>query len=220
MEWILIYEELLGLLQKGGATLLPIFLVAQIGWFLSIERWMYLKKMKLSSKRLAKFWHNLPDNTAGNQKSIQSYLNTVPDKSVFGKMVQSLLSTSSKEYYEQSLFQSAQQILNQELSKLQQHLSTIAIMANAAPLLGLLGTVAGMVSTFEIIEQYGNGNPAMMAQGISTALLTTQAGLVVALPLVLLHNHLLSRIDQIEADCIGGGTKLIRYLSHTPKEPS
>jgi len=61
----------------------------------------------------------------------------------------------------------------------------IAALATIAPLLGLLGTVMGMVHTFETIQRFGFGNPALLADGISEALLTTQAGLLVAFPLLL-----------------------------------
>ncbi|MCL2102216.1 MAG: MotA/TolQ/ExbB proton channel family protein [Fibromonadales bacterium] len=64
------------------------------------------------------------------------------------------------------------------------------IMAKIAPLLGLLGTVTGMVKTFEVITIYGNQNPVLMADGISEALITTQSGLVIAFPLLLLNNRL------------------------------
>ena len=64
------------------------------------------------------------------------------------------------------------------------------IMAKVAPLLGLLGTVTGMVQTFKVITIYGNQNPVLMADGISEALITTQSGLVIAFPLLLLNNRL------------------------------
>lgn len=64
------------------------------------------------------------------------------------------------------------------------------IMAKVAPLLGLLGTVTGMVETFEVITVYGNQNPVLMADGISEALITTQSGLVIAFPLLLLNHRL------------------------------
>jgi len=64
------------------------------------------------------------------------------------------------------------------------------IMAKVAPLLGLLGTVTGMVQTFKVITVYGNQNPILMADGISEALITTQSGLVIAFPLLLLNHRL------------------------------
>ncbi|MDR2999875.1 MAG: MotA/TolQ/ExbB proton channel family protein [Fibromonadaceae bacterium] len=66
----------------------------------------------------------------------------------------------------------------------------IAALATVAPLLGLLGTVMGMVHTFNTIERFGFGNPALLADGISEALLTTQAGLLVAFPLLLANTYL------------------------------
>jgi len=73
---------------------------------------------------------------------------------------------------------------------LRKHLSTISRFAALAPMLGLLGTVTGMRSTFSTIMQHGFGNPVLLADGISEALLTTQAGLIVAFPLILAHNRL------------------------------
>jgi hypothetical protein len=64
------------------------------------------------------------------------------------------------------------------------------IMAKVAPLLGLLGTVTGMVQTFRVITIYGNQNPVLMADGISEALITTQSGLIIAFPLLLLNHKL------------------------------
>jgi biopolymer transport protein ExbB/TolQ len=64
------------------------------------------------------------------------------------------------------------------------------IMAKVAPLLGLLGTVTGMVQTFKVITIFGNQNPMLMADGISEALITTQSGLIIAFPLLLLNHRL------------------------------
>jgi biopolymer transport protein ExbB/TolQ len=64
------------------------------------------------------------------------------------------------------------------------------IMAKVAPLLGLLGTVTGMVQTFKVITVYGNQNPVLMADGISEALITTQSGLIIAFPILLLNQKL------------------------------
>jgi biopolymer transport protein ExbB len=82
---------------------------------------------------------------------------------------------------------------------LRRHLNTIGVLAAMAPLMGLLGTVSGMVQTFSNITRFGFGNPVLMADGISEALLTTQAGLVVAFPIVIFHNFLMSRLRKIES---------------------
>ena len=74
---------------------------------------------------------------------------------------------------------------------------TIAACIAAAPLLGLLGTVGGMMKTFRIITGFGIGNPGLLSEGISMALVTTQAGLVVAFPCLLFHNYLHNRKEEL-----------------------
>ena len=79
-----------------------------------------------------------------------------------------------------------------ETPKLEQWQGAIKIIAAVAPLLGLLGTVIGMIDTFQSITLYGTGDPRLMADGISKALVTTMLGLIVAIPMVLLHSMIAS----------------------------
>ncbi len=72
------------------------------------------------------------------------------------------------------------------------------MFAHLAPLLGLLGTVNGMIVTFKVIATYGNSNPILMADGISEALLTTQAGLSIAFPLLFIHTLLKNKLYQLK----------------------
>lgn len=88
----------------------------------------------------------------------------------------------------------------------------VAVMAAAAPLLGLLGTVTGMVSTFDVITLYGNQNPVLMADGISEALISTQSGLLVAFPLTLLKQRLDERIELLKQQLELGATILENAL--------
>lgn len=80
-----------------------------------------------------------------------------------------------------------------ETPKLEQGLALLKLIAAVAPLLGLLGTVTGMIGTFQSITLFGTGDPKMMAGGISQALITTVLGLCVAIPLLFCHSHLFSR---------------------------
>lgn len=81
---------------------------------------------------------------------------------------------------------------------LERHLSTIGRLAAVAPLMGLLGTVSGMVHTFESIMKFGYGNPVLLAEGISEALITTQAGLLVAFPVVLAYHSLVRKMERVQ----------------------
>ena len=98
------------------------------------------------------------------------------------------------------------EVLARQVPSLNRHLSTLAVIAGAAPLLGLLGTVTGMISLFEVITNYGTGDPKIMASGISEALITTQTGLIIAIPVLLIHNMLRNRknrlADEMERNAI------------------
>lgn len=87
--------------------------------------------------------------------------------------------------------------LGEEASLLNRGLPTIAVIAVVSPLLGLLGTVTGMIETFQSITLFGTGDPKLMSGGISQALVTTQLGLSVAIPLVLFHSLLTGRVNRL-----------------------
>ena len=84
-----------------------------------------------------------------------------------------------------------------ELPQIRWGLGTLSVLAAIAPLLGLLGTVTGIIETFQAVTVYGTGDPRMMSGGISQALVTTVEGLVVAIPLLLFHSFLSSRSNRI-----------------------
>jgi len=77
------------------------------------------------------------------------------------------------------------------------HVGTISLLASIAPLLGLLGTVSGMIKTFSVIAEFGTGNARALASGISEALITTQTGLVIAVPGLFLASFLMRRSDDL-----------------------
>jgi biopolymer transport protein ExbB len=90
---------------------------------------------------------------------------------------------------------------------MRKYVGTISLLASIAPLLGLLGTVGGMIKTFSVIAQFGTGNARALASGISEALITTQTGLVVAVPGLFLANFLLRRsneyMERMRRFCLG-----------------
>lgn len=96
-----------------------------------------------------------------------------------------------------------------EQQGLEKGLSMLKLLAALAPMLGLLGTVTGMIETFQVITQFGNSDPKVMAGGISMALTTTVLGLVAAMPLLLAHNLLSSRADSINAVLEKQGVSLV-----------
>jgi biopolymer transport protein ExbB len=96
-----------------------------------------------------------------------------------------------------------------ELGFLERGLVILATIANVAPLMGFLGTVAGMILAFAAIEAAGTVEPALVAGGIKVALLTTACGLVIAVPVNIAYNFFVSRIDQLIVDMEQGAQKII-----------
>lgn len=107
-----------------------------------------------------------------------------------------------------------QEQLLQELPRLQRFMGSLATLAGVAPLLGLLGTVTGIIQTFTVIRSFGNANPALMAGGISEALITTALGLMIAVPVVILHSILRGRSERVLADAERHAATLLTTLAH------
>jgi biopolymer transport protein ExbB len=105
-----------------------------------------------------------------------------------------------------------------ELSFLERGLVILATIANVAPLMGFLGTVWGMILAFQAIEEAGNVDPTLVAGGIKVALLTTAAGLVIAIPVNIAYNFFVTRIDQLIVDMERGAQKIIRLAWDLDKD--
>jgi len=105
-----------------------------------------------------------------------------------------------------------------EVPPLERYLSLLAVGAAVSPLLGLLGTVTGMISTFRLIAIFGTGDAKLLSGGISEALITTEAGLVVAIPLLLLHAFLSRRVRAITEGLEKSAIRFINTLK--TREPS
>ena len=189
MDEYSVIEATMSILLRGGWVLLPLFLIGWLGWFLMFERYGYY--LMLKGRSTSTFFKDL--DAFGEEAAFARL-----KKRRFGYFL--ALVENVREYRKdgpvavRNAMLATRHNLDVSLSK---SLKTIATCASIAPLLGLLGTVSGMVHTFETIQKFGFGNPVLLADGISEALLTTQAGLLVAFPLMLVYNYLESRVDSI-----------------------
>ena len=105
-----------------------------------------------------------------------------------------------------------------ELSFLERGLVILATIANVAPLMGFLGTVAGMILAFAAIEEAGTVEPTLVAGGIKVALLTTAAGLIVAVPINVTYNFFVARIDGLIVDMEQGAQKILNLAWELEKQ--
>ena len=174
--------------------MLPLFIVAIFATILIIERLIFIIPRGRNSVTLAEsILANCHQGDFNKAQCIASKSNA-PIAKVLNACL--LRRNTTAQLMEDAI----QEAILHEMPRLERFLSTIGILAGIAPLLGLLGTVTGMISTFDMITQLGTGQPRLMAGGISEALLTTATGLVIAIPVLLMHSYLSSRSDQIIAD--------------------
>ena len=117
----------------------------------------------------------------------------------------------------QEIRESIEDAGHQEVPRLEKHLSLLATIAHITPLLGLLGTVTGMVRAFQTIQEKSSSfspvSPGDLAGGIWEALLTTVAGLIVAIPTVVAYNYLVNRVDEYVLEMERSATEVTNILS-------
>jgi biopolymer transport protein ExbB len=107
-----------------------------------------------------------------------------------------------------------------EAVTLERHVGALATISNLTPLLGLLGTVSGMIKTFNVISVQGVGNPAPLAGGIAEALITTASGLCVAIPTLVCHRVLKDRVEKLIFEMEDHSMKFIDILEDAGKGPN
>ncbi|MGR9071634.1 MAG: MotA/TolQ/ExbB proton channel family protein [Gammaproteobacteria bacterium] len=129
--------------------------------------------------------------TAGRMNSQLDDLENTSDDNPLGRVISVAENASAQDTETLELL--LDEAITREAPKLERGLSMIKLLAAVAPLLGLLGTVTGMISTFQSISLFGTGDPKLMAGGISEALVTTMLGLMVAIPLLFLHSLVAAR---------------------------
>ncbi len=194
METALIaVENVVGAYRAGGATMLPILLCGAVGFFFLYAAWLRFGADFLRSESPAFLAEMNEALRAGNRRAARNALRA--RKGLVARELRRALDVSARGGA--ALEADVPVRLLKTKSYLRKGIRVVSVMAAAAPLLGLLGTVAGMTATFESITLYGNSNPALMADGISEALITTQSGLLVACPLAILKGRFETRVDDV-----------------------
>ena len=212
---ISVIEAAMGIVFRGGWVLAPIFILGWFGWFVMIERYCYYFMLKGKSVNgLGGFWRTLSKN--GEDAAFKKL-----ECRRYGYFY--ALASDVRNYRDQGpvAVRNAMEETRHRISvNLSKSLRTISTCAAIAPMLGLLGTVSGMVHTFETIQLFGFGNPVLLADGISEALLTTQAGLLVAFPLMLAYNYLAGRVADVEEQAWSEALKFESYVFSPSEEIS
>jgi biopolymer transport protein ExbB len=181
--------------RDGGPVMWPLLVFSLLGVIFIIERFIALRRAKINvNEFLARIRKALMVN-----RSIKEAIKVCEDYKgpVSSIMKAGLLKFGQpKEDVEKTIENAALF----EMGRLERNLVWLASIANVAPLLGFFGTVAGMIKSFDALAEAGLSNPGLVAAGISEALITTAAGLAVAIPAQLAYNFFMSRINKFVRD--------------------
>lgn len=184
----------------------PILFCSIIVVAISIERFITLKTERIvPAGQLAQVWQQLRNKELNGER-----LKALRDSSPLGYILATGISNSGhgRDVMKDTIEESAGQVIHQ----LERFLSILGTIANTSPLLGLLGTVLGMIQVFADIMLFGTGNAAQLAGGISQALITTAAGLTVAIPAMILHRYFERHVESLVVQLEGQATKLVDAL--------
>jgi biopolymer transport protein ExbB len=173
---------------------------------ISIERFWTLNPKKVAPKhQLAEVWSWIKNNEVNAER-----LRELKQSSELGVILAAGLSNSRNG--RETMKDSIQEAANQVIHSLERYIGALGTIAAVAPLLGLLGTVLGMIKVFVAIELQGTGNAGALAGGISEALITTAAGLLVAIPAMIAHRFYIRRIDSLAVTMEQEAIKLVDAL--------
>ena len=206
-----IEETFVDEVKKGGVVMWPIFIMAGAALLVALGKLVYLLSLK---KPTAGQIRGLTSAIADrDEQQAKAHAATLPGPA--GEMLRIGVEHLSepRELIEEVMYE---KVLSTRL-KLQSFLPFVAVSAASAPLLGLLGTVTGIINTFALITIYGSGDVKTLSGGISEALITTKYGLIVAIPSLLIHAFLSRKARGVQDDMEKAAVALINQVSKTPQ---
>lgn len=207
-------------IQKGGAVIWPILGMAALILTFSLFKWLRLSFVRLPTRRTIDAL--LAAVRAGTESDVAARLATL--RGPAARMLNAGWSRrgASKDVMEEAMFA---EMLEMRFA-FNRGLPFIAVGAACAPLMGLLGTVTGIIATFKLITVFGSGDVKMLSAGISEALITTEFGLIVAIPSLLFHAFLsrkaraiTEQLEQLAISFIGAMGERVPLDSATPRAP-
>ena len=199
-------EEFKAFFKKGGIVMYPLMLVAIIALLLFLERFVMLSYRGHLGRRFTKKM----DALVAEKKYEEAANLCLKKETSLAMVLFAVLNkvNDTRENAERSL----QEALLREQPKLERRMGLLAAMGTIAPLLGLLGTVTGIITLFTVITEVGTNDARVLAGGISEALVTTEMGLVIAIPVMILHGLLSEKIEKITSELYVQSTSLMNKV--------
>jgi len=194
------------LVQSGGWLMVPILLCSMIAFAIIVERSWALQTRKICpSDLVATIW-----KLEKQKKLNPSEIARLREESPLGKILAAGLVNirHEREVMKESIEETGRQVVNE----LERYLNTLGTIASITPLLGLLGTVIGMIKVFAAITTAGVGDPAVLAGGISEALITTATGLSIAIPSLIFYRHFRGKVESLVCIMEAESIKMVEVL--------
>ena len=207
-------ETLAEHIRAGGPVMIPIFILAGAALLVALAKWIGLSLVRMPSRRRVD--ELLKAVAAKDPAAAGKVVERMPGP--VGRMLKAGVANLAepRELIEEAMFET---ILSAKL-RLTRFLPFIAVAAAAAPLLGLLGTVTGIITTFKLITVFGSGDVKSLSGGISEALITTEWGLIVAIPSLLIHAYLSRKargiVDRMEGTALNFLNEVARSREPQP----
>lgn len=199
---------------KGGPVMWPLLFLSVLGIAVAIWRWLALRQATRNVPQLLRELRAklVAGDVAGAVKACES------SRSPVAAIVKAglLRHGRPKDEVEMGL----QDASAHELAVLERGLPILATVATVAPLLGFLGTVTGMINSFDALAAVGLNNPAAVAQGISEALITTAAGLIIAIPVQMAYNYLITRVNNLVRSMESAANLVLEALADIRATPA
>ncbi|MEH6444727.1 MAG: MotA/TolQ/ExbB proton channel family protein [Oceanospirillaceae bacterium] len=194
---------MLEVLFSGGWLMIPIVICSVLSLAISLERLITLRSKNVTPKELMSsvwLWVN-------NDQMTQERMTEIRAASPLGCIIIAGLNSASlsRERMQESIQEAAAIVVHE----LERNLTALGTIASIAPLLGLLGTVIGMIKVFSTIMLEGSGNAGVLAGGISEALITTAAGMFVAIPTLIFHRYFHRKVDSLVLEMEQEAVKLV-----------
>jgi len=196
----------LEILEQGGWLMLPIITCSVVSLAIIAERFWSLGSEKiLPNQLLTSVWKM---HKAGHLD--KNKVQTLAQSSPLGRVLAAGISNAAhgREIMKESVEEAGRQVVHE----LERFLNTLGTIASITPLLGLLGTVLGMIDVFAAIVSHGVGDPSVLAGGISQALITTASGLTVAIPSLMFYRYFTGRIDGLVIKMEDEAVKMIEMM--------
>ena len=195
------------LVQAGGWLMVPILLCSVISAAICVERFWTLRATQIVPKNLlVQVWNWIRSNEMDNKK-----LRELRAGSPLGQILAAGISNHKRG--REQMKESIEEVAGHVVHEMERYLNTLGTVAAVTPLLGLLGTVIGMIKVFTAIKLEGTGNAAVLAGGISEALITTAAGLSVAIPSLFFFRFFQRRVDELVITMGQEALKLVEVLN-------